>query len=256
VTARHVIDEAYGQDASLLSRNLREEEGHLFVLYWSPDVAPETNHYVGGLLPVEKIYSHTDFDFAMLKLTIPLNTQTNKFLPMPPNKLTLRLPKIGEKIVGLGYRSMNWVQDIDDNVNIDHLYTSTLGIVEEIHYDRRDRNLPFPCFQTSARFDGGMSGGPVFLIGEGGPMYVGGMICSSFQTAEPFISYAAILAPIFGMQVEAKGNDNEVKPHLLWEFVKGGAVLVDRSDVVVGEGPGLLLSFRYPENITYNLGAN
>jgi hypothetical protein len=74
--------------------------------------------------------------------------------------------------------------------------------VKEIHFKKRDSSsLSFPCFQTNARFDSSMSGGPVFS--QSGNLC--GIICSSmppFNESEEHVSYAACLWPLMGTIID------------------------------------------------------
>jgi hypothetical protein len=81
--------------------------------------------------------------------------------------------------------------------------TTTTGKVVEVHHERRDSvRLPFPCFQTNARFDGGMSGAPVF--NEQGQ--VCGLICSTLTPTtinEDHASYVSSLWPMLAIPIDA-----------------------------------------------------
>ncbi len=81
--------------------------------------------------------------------------------------------------------------------------TTTTGTVLEVHHERRDSaRLPFPCFRTDARFDGGMSGAPVF--DENG--HVCGVICSNLPPAAPdgeHVSYVSTLWPLLAIPIDA-----------------------------------------------------
>jgi hypothetical protein len=75
--------------------------------------------------------------------------------------------------------------------------------VIEVHHERRDTvRLPVPCFQTNARFDGGMSGAPVF--NEQGQ--VCGLVCSSLPPTtsdEDHCSYVSSLWPLLTIDIDA-----------------------------------------------------
>ena len=61
--------------------------------------------------------------------------------------------------------------------------------------------MPFPCFRTNARFDGGMSGGPVFNASG----RVCGLVCSTyppFSEDEEHASYATLVWPAFAIPVD------------------------------------------------------
>lgn len=109
-------------------------------------------------------------------------------------------PAVGERIAAMGYRegkikaSGNEDKphyDLSDDLMV------TTGTIREIFKEKRDRSmLRFPCYEVNARFDAGMSGGPVYS--ETGA--VCGMICSGLggETDDSNqVSYVATLWPMF-----------------------------------------------------------
>ncbi|MGJ5134389.1 S1 family peptidase [Bradyrhizobium oligotrophicum] len=119
-------------------------------------------------------------------------------------------PAVGESVVGFGYRSSSIEVSQNDqggpHVDLQDEPMASVGVVREIYAFRRDALLPFPCYQVSARFDGGMSGGPVFE--ETGALC--GIICSNFEGShldgEP-ISYVSSLWPIFRLRMNFARGD-------------------------------------------------
>jgi trypsin-like peptidase len=78
----------------------------------------------------------------------------------------------------------------------------TTGTVIEVY------DVPFPRFQTNARFDGGMSGGPVF--NENGELC--GIISSGFVFSEDGGSEATFVSslwPLMGLQLDIPIQGNE-----------------------------------------------
>jgi hypothetical protein len=74
--------------------------------------------------------------------------------------------------------------------------------------------LSFPCFQVNARFDHGMSGGPVF--DETGCLV--GVICASLpgEDGAEHVSYVAGLAPMLDMSImrppaKARGDPTHMR---------------------------------------------
>jgi hypothetical protein len=114
--------------------------------------------------------------------------------------LELMPPLVGERIRAFGYHS-NEVSLENGEIVLRQAASTALGTVLEVHDEYRDRSrMPFPCFRTNARFDGGMSGGPVF--NEAG--HLCGLICSSLPASSPgeeHASYAASLWPAMAIVV-------------------------------------------------------
>lgn len=117
-------------------------------------------------------------------------------------------PIVDEVVAAVGYRlgSIATSKNPDGSNHlelVDEPMVST-GIVREVHHLRRDSRLDFPCFHIGSRFDGGMSGGPIF--DEAG--HLCGLICSGLDEsdsseAEP-VSYGAALWPLFGLLRDQK----------------------------------------------------
>ena len=76
--------------------------------------------------------------------------------------LGLLPPKEGSHVAAFGYprSSVSMKAPSDFEVRTDA--STSYGTVIRVHDERRDLGLlKFPCFETNARFDGGMSGGPI-----------------------------------------------------------------------------------------------
>ncbi len=103
----------------------------------------------------------------------------------------------------------------------------SIGVVRDIFEMRRDQHLPFPCYQVSARFDGGMSGGPVF--DETGSLC--GLVCSNIDSShlegEP-ISYVTTLWPLFCNVVNGDRGDKYPQgvSYPAIELARGGQIFV------------------------------
>ena len=120
-------------------------------------------------------------------------------------------PHVGERVAAFGYRrsSARASRSSDGELNIvlDGEFMSSVGVVREVHEWRRDRAmLPFPCFRVSARFDAGMSGGPVF--DEYGSLC--GLVCANVDGSHEYgdpISYVTTLWPLFTLIVDGDRGD-------------------------------------------------
>jgi hypothetical protein len=65
--------------------------------------------------------------------------------------------------------------------------------------------LPFPCFRVGARFDGGMSGGPV--MNDRGRLC--GIVCSNMPPSDEggmHDSFVSTLSPVLGVAIDAPWN--------------------------------------------------
>lgn len=200
VTAKHVIDE------------IMKAEQH----DWA-DPAPVENslcalQIVPGpeyqLWPVIRGWGCPQTDVAFLQLASSLqhsgNNPVTTWLQPPVRALP---PAIGERVVAFGYRksivAVSRNADGGFHHDVGGELMASIGAVREVYEKRRDSVLlPFPCYQVSARFDGGMSGGPVF--DEYGAMC--GLVCAGVDGAhedgEP-ISYVSTLWPIFQTVIAA-----------------------------------------------------
>jgi hypothetical protein len=112
-------------------------------------------------------------------------------------------PSEGSRISAFGYpgSSAKPVGEAGFEVHMDA--RTTQGTVVQVHHQRRDGcKLPFPCYQTDRRIEGGMSGGPVFS--EEGRLC--GIMCASFDLGDPPdppISYVATLWPMLAISIDA-----------------------------------------------------
>jgi hypothetical protein len=235
ITAKHVVDEAFGSHFDDGNSDLEiPKNEQLHAIYSSNVLDPDTGHFVGGPLPILKIWCNSGLDIAILQLDIPTDTRTGKKLFLPALQLSPGVPKLGEYIFGFGYHSMKWKTD-PNGYRADQRYSASRGKVEEIHFPKRDIVfMSFPCFQTSARFDGGMSGGPI--ISQSGQ--VCGVICSSMKTDVSdgtFTSYGSLIAPALALKLYGKDSAGVERDLFLHDFVTGGAVRADHtiSDISV-----------------------
>jgi hypothetical protein len=217
---------------------------HVLTDYVYSDRAGHTLHAVQilqgpqyAVWPVVRGWSHSSSDLALLHLAERPDTtdmaakiEHRQFVidPFPP--------QIGESVAAFGYHSSQIKVSKNPNgsnhIDLRDEPTMSVGRVKALYPKGRDKTmLPFPCFEVDARFDGGMSGGPVF--DETGA--VCGLVCSGFHGAHengPPISYVATLWPIFGMTISA--NRGECYPrdvnYPVVQLARGGQVRVpDRS---------------------------
>jgi hypothetical protein len=149
---------------------------------------------------VRKADIHSIADLALLFLDdFPEKVSDDGELPpWMPTRMSPVPPGPGGRVAAFGYRLSRLSSRNGLNFKLDDESMSSSGIVRRIFPLKRDDVfMPFPCFQVSARFDGGMSGGPV--IDESGGLcgiVSSGVSMQDDDPAEP-ISYASILWPIF-----------------------------------------------------------
>ena len=119
--------------------------------------------------------------------------------------------------------------DDDDPATIHYAQQTAIskGVVREVHPEYRDKGmLSFPCFRTDARFDPGMSGGPIF--DETGNVI--GVVSASSGTLDSssHTSYGSLIWPIFGCTIEI-APDPSSKPivTLIHDLAVGGHIRTD-----------------------------
>jgi hypothetical protein len=225
VTARHVVDEALNLGHWSTGEPLvYDEQWWLGALHARRPLPGEGVEIFGGLLPAYKVHLCGALDMAVISLNLPVHTPSGARLRVRCLRLRIGVPEVGLACFGLGYHSMKSTLHPNAQSMVDHFqsYSATRGIVEELHFPRRDNwLLSFPCFRTSARFDPGMSGGPV--IDNTGSVI--GVICSSHKTEEEgHISYASLIGPSLLIPVEGMLPSGEVTEGFLYDFVVGGSI--------------------------------
>jgi hypothetical protein len=196
ITAKHVIAECLATYDGIPMPN----EGHSNIdggFNISAVQFVSADHAV--MWDVRKIYGSAHTDIALL-LMIPQWNPPPDPADGPTVTMDLRPPMPGSRVVAFGYA--NGAVDVSATIEAKLAPYTSVGEVVEFHPRGRDRRLPFPCFQTNARFDGGMSGGPVFT--DDG--HLCGLICSNmppFSADEDHVSYVALLWPSLATIVDA-----------------------------------------------------
>ncbi len=141
-------------------------------------------------------------------------------------------PKAGERVSAFGYRNQK-IEKKNNEIRWTVDSKTSVGEVIEIHDQKRDATrLSFPCFQTNARYDGAMSGGPVF--NNNGRLC--GIICSNlppFEGSEEHVSYVTSLWPIMGTKIDMsrKGYPQNLKYPML-ELARDGFIKAEGWDKV------------------------
>ena len=236
VTAKHVLVEA---QKNAVSR--RREDGifykhyEFYGIYASNQENGVNADFIGGWLPVTNIWYTNQLDMGLGWFKLPRNTDDNSLLKLYPVRIRPALPKLGDELIAAGYYKMEG-KITGESKNIvkykqDTAYSG--GRVVQVHPEFRDSvRLNFPCFQTDARFEGGMSGGPIFDKKTGN---VVGVVCSSFESIDEedeksFISYGSLIWPILGSRVKISlGHGEPLKSITLYELFELGAINVDET---------------------------
>ena len=247
ITAAHVIDDFLQKFGARPNAHGNNQSNFDLLLYLTinegADVLP---------MKVLKLWSGTMTDIAVLFLGIPADWKEQDHVWKVP-RLQLLPPNIGERISGFGFSDPE-ITDRDAEVpTIDIKPRTTTGQVVEVHNHRRDNvRLPFPCIRVNARFDGSMSGGPVFNS-QGN---LCGIICSSLPADEEqseHISYVTTLWPMLGFLIQHDQQDGEPLPaNTLSEYFDGGHFFaVDRDQVQIHQQAGQLptVSIQIPRGV-------
>lgn len=204
ITAKHVIEDYLQKYGDLVpDRNYNGEKFEISATYSLVAHQFQEEGKVGVLWSITRLWVSGLTDVAFLELT-PASESALKY-KWQSARLNLIPPSVGERIAAFGYHSSEIDIDEDETeikVNWKNSPTTSIGEVLEVHNEKRDSSfLRFPCYRTNARFDGGMSGGPVF--NSNGELC--GLICtgSNLMAGEDgHISYVASLWPSMATEID------------------------------------------------------
>lgn len=144
------------------------------------------------LWDVRKIYFAPTTDVVFLFI-VPFSTEAKEHA-WKTVTINMLPPPAGSKVVSFGYTKSSAL-NVKNNVFWDTAPMTSTGVVKQVHLQRRDKySINFPCIETNARFDGGMSGGPVFNA-EGQLIAVVTANIPPFEEGQEHISYAALIWP-------------------------------------------------------------
>ena len=217
VTAAHVVKDW----SDKFGKNSEQQDFEIWAIHVRE--GPEYSIWM-----VDRLWMNPISDLALLH-TRPYNDIAGVETSIACVQLSLIPPKIGERIVGFGHYSPEQNISVGDDgtrhIEINAFGAATVGEVKEVHHEKRDSvRLPFPCFQVNARFDGGMSGGPVF--NDQG--HLCGVICSNLPPPNndgEHVSYVTILWPLMATQIDIAIDGTEVgKRYPLIELARKGVI--------------------------------
>jgi hypothetical protein len=228
MTAKHVLEEVVtGRIRKRGTSDWMNIEG-VFAMFITDRVLDEDDmRNIGGPMAIIKCWFSSELDIAYCFLqTFSINEIPFKFQHVL--RLSPRVPSAGEQILGFGYHSSIGSEVIKNNdkssAEYKHKTAFASGQIVSVYIERRDSSmLNFPCFQTTARFEPGMSGGPVFSE-KGG---VCGVIVSSFSDDQvDYVSFASLIWPALGTSIEANINGSP-EYFMVYDLCVKGIVAVD-----------------------------
>ncbi len=165
------------------------------------------------LWTVRRIWLSPNTDIAFL-LVDPFSESAKRYSRWRVPPLQLLPPAPGDRVVAFGYHTPEVQVSLNGpamTVTWDDHPSTAVGEVTETYAVKRDSSfLNFPCFQTNSRFEGGMSGGPIFNdAGE-----VCGLVCSSLlqPSSDGHISFAVCPWPSMATFIHV-GLDGRVAEH-------------------------------------------
>ena len=220
VTAKHVIEDYL--------HRFRTTNGEISFEIWAVHIKPGAEY---SIWVVDRAWMSPISDMTVLH-TKPYNDVAANEVDILSAGMELRPPCVGERVVGFGHHSptgqITYSKDGTRHIEVNAFGAATVGEVREVHHEKRDSvRLTFPCYQVNARFDGSMSGGPVFS--DRGR--VCGVICSNLPPVEEddeHISYAATLWPLMGTMINVGVKGNVVdSPYPLIDLARKGIISAD-----------------------------
>jgi Trypsin-like peptidase domain len=221
VTAAHSLE---GRNGALYWQE-KYPGSHIVVIWVGSGAGEDVPDLLGGPMWVTSWtkYEQPESDLALLRAGVLKNGEP---YPLPTLRLSTRLPRVGERIAGLGYPNPKVESDTSTpelrEITLDHSLHVAVGEIREMYEERRDAlMMPFAGFQTEAVFESGMSGGPVF--NEDG--FVCGVISFSLKPNEDYpryTSYASLALALYALPI----SDGETSI-TVYELAKRGFVAAD-----------------------------
>lgn len=183
---------------------------------------------------VSKMTLHGSSDLALLEL----KPWSNVPLPVHMDRVAMRLvpPAVGERVVAFGYFGTE-VELSENTVTVSRHMATTVGEVTDVYLAGRDSLLRWSSFATNARFEGGMSGGPVFT--DDGAL--AGLVCTGMPIPEYGEHYSTVtsLWPLMDMEIDFDVPGRPGSPtYPVVDLLGGPLMAIDADRLVVSRGDG------------------
>ena len=222
VTARHVLE---GREGAFYWQEMYPGSRIAVICTGSGAGHDDVPDLLGGPIYVSAWtkYDEPESDLALLRAGM---LKDDEPFTMPTVRLSSRLPRVGEKIAGVGYPNPRVESDTatpeQREVTLDHSLHVATGEIVEVFEEGRDRvMLPSAGFHTEAVFESGMSGGPVF--NQDG--FACGVISFGLAPSEDYpryTSYASLALALYALWL----SDGQTKM-TVYEMAEKGIVATD-----------------------------
>jgi S1-C subfamily serine protease len=125
------------------------------------------------------------------------------------------------------------------HIDINDKPSTAVGRVMEVYHEKRDScRLPFPCYQTNFRADGGMSGGPVF--NERGELC--GLICSSVPAEDDQQEHSTFITSLWPLSGIILKNYKD-EPSVM-DLIKQGIIKATGHEKIIINGDKIFYKYR------------